>query len=231
MKKIALSLLAFAMLLAAFSSFPRALAHEEIEQGDVRIVGGWTNEPPYVNQINGIELNITRISNGQPINNALAQVDVSMRKGGETKPLEFQPTEEAGHYVAEILPTQTGQYAIAFQGTIAGAAFNGQIEIEDVGNTRLLEFPPAGSSGGVSDEVLEQLQTVVTDLTAQVDQATTASEEAQQAAKAATESAAEQKVAADRAYLFGMVGVGVGVAGIIIGVVALTRGREARALA
>ncbi len=230
MKKIALSLLAFAMLLAAFS-FPRALAHEEIEQGDVRIVGGWTNEPPYVNQINGIELNITRISNGQPINNALAQVDVSMRKGGETKPLEFQPTEEAGHYVAEILPTQTGQYAIAFQGTIAGAAFNGQIEIEDVGNTRLLEFPPASSSGGVSDEVLEQLQTVVTDLTAQVDQATTASEEAQQAAQAATESAAEQKVAADRAYLFGMVGVGVGVAGIIIGVVALTRGREARALA
>ena len=230
MKKIALSLLAFAMLLAAFS-FPRALAHEEIQQGDVRIVGGWTNEPPYVNQINGIELNITRISNGQPINNALAQVDVSMRKGGETKPLEFQPTEEAGHYVAEILPTQTGQYAIAFQGTIAEAAFNGQIEIEDVGNTRLLEFPPASSSGGVSDEVLEQLQTVVTDLTAQVDQATTASEEAQQAAQAATESAAEQKVAADRAYLFGMVGVGVGVAGIIIGVVALTRGREARALA
>jgi outer membrane murein-binding lipoprotein Lpp len=230
MKKIALSLLAFAMLLAAFS-FPRALAHEEIQQGDVRIVGGWTNEPPYVNQLNGIELNITRISNGQPINNALAQVDVSMRKGGETKPLEFQPTEEAGHYVAEILPTQTGQYAIAFQGTIAGAAFNGQIEIEDVGNTRLLEFPPASSSGGVSDEVLEQLQTVVTDLTAQVDQATTASEEAQQAAQAATESAAEQKVAADRAYLFGMVGVGVGVAGIIIGVVALTRGREARALA
>jgi outer membrane murein-binding lipoprotein Lpp len=230
MKKIALSLLASAMLLAAFS-FPRALAHEEIQQGDVRIVGGWTNEPPYVNQVNGIELNITRISNGQPINNALAQVDVSMRKGGETKPLEFQPTEEAGHYVAEILPTQTGQYAIAFQGTIAGAAFNGQIEIEDVGNTRLLEFPPASSSGGVSDEVLEQLQTVVTDLTAQVDQATTASEEAQQAAQAATESAAEQKVAADRAYLFGMVGVGVGVAGIIIGVVALTRGREARALA
>jgi outer membrane murein-binding lipoprotein Lpp len=230
MKKIALSLLAFAMLLAAFS-FPRALAHEEIVGGDVKIVGGWTNEPPYVNQINGIELTITRISNGQPINNALAQVDVSMRKGGETKPLEFQPTEEAGHYLAEILPTQTGQYAIAFQGTIAGAAFNGQIEIEDVGNTRLLEFPPASSSGGVSDEVLEQLQTVVTDLTAQVDQATTASEEAQQAAQAATESAAEQKVAADRAYLFGMVGVGVGVAGIIIGVVALTRGREARALA
>jgi outer membrane murein-binding lipoprotein Lpp len=230
MKKIALSLLAFAMLLAAFS-FPRALAHEEIEQGDVRIVGGWTNEPPYVNQINGIELNITRISNGQPINNALAQVDVSMRKGGETKPLEFQPTEEAGLYVAEILPTQTGQYAIAFQGTIAGAAFNGQLEIEDVGNTRLLEFPPASGSGGVSGEVLEQLQTVITDLTAQVDQATTASEEAQQAAQAATESAAEQKVAADRAYLFGMVGVGVGVAGIIIGVVALTRGREAKALA
>jgi hypothetical protein len=222
MKKITLSLLAFAMLLAAFS-FPRALAHEEIEQGDVRIVGGWTVEPPYVNQVNGIELNLTRISNGQPINNALAQVDVSMRKGGETKPLEFQPTEEAGHYVAEILPTQTGQYAIAFQGTIAGAAFNGQIEIEDVGNTRLLEFPPASSSGGVSDEVLEQLQTVITDLTAQVDQATTASEEARGAAQAATNSAGELKLAADRAYIFGMVGVGAGVAGIAIGVIALSR--------
>ena len=229
MKKIVfLPILAFSVLLAAFN-FPYASAHNAIERGDVRIIGGWVNEPPLVGQLNGIELNITRISNGQPITNALAQADVSIKKGGETKPLEFDPTEEQGVYTATIFPTQTGQYAVAFQGTIGGQAFAGQIEIEDVGNTRTLEFPPTGDSGGPDPEILQQLQSVISDLTAQIDRANTAAEQAKEAAQSATSSAGELKAASDRAYLFSMVGVGVGVAGIIIGVMALSRGREPKA--
>lgn len=222
MKTVLLLLLAGSLFLAGFASITPALAHNEIERGDISIVGGWLSEPPLVNQLNGIELNITRISNGQPVNNALAQAEVSISKGGETKPLDFQPSEEPGVYIATILPTQTGQYAVAFRGNIGGQAFNGQIEIEDVGNTRTFEFPPTTGTG-ISDEVLQQLQAVITDLTSQVDSASTAAEEAKQAAQTATESAGESKAASDRAYLFGMVGVGVGVAGIIIGVVALAR--------
>lgn len=220
--KIALlfaSVLVFSVLAFSFHS---AMAHEEMVQGDISIVGGWANEPPLVGQFNGIELTITRVSDGQPINNAVAQLDISVKKGTPTKSLDFRPTEEPGVYAADIMPTQTGQYAIVMRGTIAGQAIDGQIEIEDVGDTATFTFPPS-TDDGVSEEVLAQLQTVITDLSAQVDEANIAAEEAKTAAASATEASADLKMAADRAYLFGMVGVGVGVAGIAIGVAALRR--------
>jgi hypothetical protein len=211
------------ILLLAFSFDPVA-AHEETTQGDIRIVGGWVNEPPLVGQFNGIELTITRVSDGQPITNAVAQLDVNVKKGAPTKSLEFQSTEEPGVYAADILPTQTGQYAIVLKGTIAGQAIDSQIEIEDVGDAARFAFPPSSTGGNeIPKEVIEQLQTVIADLAAQVDEANVAAEEAKTAAADSTEALTELKMAADRAYLFGMIGVGVGVAGIAIGVVALSR--------
>jgi hypothetical protein len=224
MKKIALPLAASLLVLSFLTlNITPAQAHEEVEYGDVRLVVGWVNEPPFVGQINGVFLQATRVSNDQPINNALAQMDMNIKKGAQTKSLDFQPQEEPGVYAAEMLPTQPGQYVVVMNGTIAGQAVDGQVRIEDAEDTVRIEFPPSSAGGGVSDEVLEQLQTVITDLTAQVDQATTASEEAREAAQAATNSAGELKLAADRAYIFGMVGVGAGVAGIAIGVMALSR--------
>jgi hypothetical protein len=213
------------MLLLSFVSLdpPPALAHEEMVRGDISIVGGWVNEPPLVDQLNGIELTITRVSNNQPISNALAQLDISVKKGAPTKPLDFQPQEEPGVYVATILPTQTGQYAVVMKGTIAGQAIDGQIEIEDVEDTARFNFPPASTDGEIPTELIGQLQTVIADLAAQVDEANIVALEAKTAAASVTESSAELKMAADRAYLFGTIGVGVGVAGIAIGVAALSR--------
>ncbi len=223
MKKIALPLAASLLLVSFLASNPGpALAHEELCQNGICIVGGWVNEPPLVNQLNGIELTITRESDGQPITNAVAQLDISVRKGGQTRSIDPEPQEEPGVYATAILPTQTGQYAIVMRGTVAGQAIDGQVEIEDVGDTARFNFPPA-STGGLSGEVVEQLQTVISDLAAQVDEANIAAEEARTAAAAATESSAELKQAADTAYLFGMIGVGVGVAGIAIGVAAMSR--------
>jgi hypothetical protein len=175
-----------------------------------------------VGQLNGIELTITRVSDDQPISNANAQLDVSIKKGTPTKSLNLQPSEESGVYTADVIPTQTGQYAIVLRGTIVGQAINSQIEIEDVEDTARLNFPP--STGGEADPVIiKQLQTVISDLAAQVDTATIAADEAKTAAAAATESSTDLKAASDRAYLFGMIGVGVGVAGIAVGAVALSR--------
>lgn len=228
MKKIALPLAASLLVLSflAFSPSP-ALAHEELCQNGICIVGGWVNEPPLVNQLNGIELEITQESDGQPITNALAQMDVSVRKGTPTRSLDFQPQEEPGVHAYPILPTQTGQYVIVMRGTVAGQAIDGQIEIEDVGDTARFNFPPANTDVDLPTELIEQLQAVITDLTAQVDEANIVAEEAKTAAASATESSAELKTAADRAYLFGMIGVGVGVAGIAIGVAALSRKEKA----
>jgi hypothetical protein len=231
MEKVAL-FLAVTLLLSFLAFNPgHVLAHEEVAFGDINIVAGWVDEPPLVNQLNGVLLIITQVSNGQPVNNALAQVDVTLQKGAETRPLEFQPTEEAGTYTATILPTQTGQYAVFMRGTIAGQAIDGQIEIEDVEDTARFTFPPTGAttttgSGNNSQTpqgLIAQLQTVITDLTAQVEQANVVAQEASNATQSVTESVEELKMSADRAYLFSLIGVGAGAAGIAIGVVALSR--------
>ncbi|MDQ3851676.1 MAG: hypothetical protein M3299_02460 [Thermoproteota archaeon] len=213
------------------------LAHEEVVMGDIKIVGGWENEPPLVDQLNAIVLTITQVSSGQPVNNALAQEDIRVQKGAEDMPLNFQPTEEAGTYAATILPTQTGEYALVMQGTITGQAVNGQLEIEDVEDTARFSFPSAASIGGgsstssgssgstnqVPQGLIEQLQMVIADLTSQVEQSIVVAEEANNSTQSITESIGELKTSADRAYLFSLIGVGAGTAGIAIGVVALSR--------
>lgn len=233
MEKVVALFLVVTLLLSflAFNPAP-VLSHVEVVFGDISIVGGWVDEPPLVNQLNGIVLTITQVSNAQPVNNALAQADITLQKGAETRPLEFQPSEEAGTYTATILPTQTGQYAVVMRGTIAGQAIDGQIEIEDVEDTARFTFPPtgaattttgSGSNNQIPQALIAQLQTVITDLTAQVEQANVVAQEASNATQSVTESIEELKMSADRAYLFSLIGMGAGAAGIAIGVIALSR--------
>jgi hypothetical protein len=226
----------------AFSLQP-ALAHEEADFGDIKVVAGWVNEPPLANQLNGIILMVSQVSNGQPVNNAPAQLDVTLQKGADNMPLNFQPTEEAGSYTATILPTQPGQYAVVMQGAVAGQAINGLIQIEDVEDTARFAFPPVASTDGSSsisssnsssnssssssnqipEGLIDQLQTVMADLTAQVEQSNVTATQANNLTQSITESIGELHTSADRAYLFSLIGVGVGTAGIAIGVVALSR--------
>src|SRR5215207_4376914 len=225
-------------LLLSFLTFnlQPALAHEEADFGDIKVEAGWVNEPPLLNQLNGIILIVSQVSNGQPVNNALAQLDVTLQKGADDMPLNFQPTEEAGSYTATILPTQLGQYAVVMRGTVAGQAINGQIEIEDVEDTARFTFPSVESTDGSSSSsssnsssnqipqgLIEQLQIVIADLTAQVEQSNVAAQEANNATQSITGSIEELKTSADRAYLFSLIGVGAGTAGIAIGVAALSR--------
>jgi hypothetical protein len=236
MEKVALFLAATLLLSFLPFNLGPVLAHEEIVIGNIRIVTGWVNEPPLVNQLNGIVVTITNVSNDQPINNALAQLDITVNKGTENKSLDFQPTEEAGVYTATLLPTQTGQYTAVMRGMIAGQTIDAQIEIEDVEDTARFTFPSASTntststsgSNQIPQELVEQLQTVITDLTAQVEEANIAAEDAYNATQGVTESVEELKMSADRAYLFSMIGVGAGVAGIAIGVVALSRKEKIR---
>ena len=229
MDKVALFLAA--TLLLSFLAFNSnsAVAHEEVVVGNISIVGGWLDEPPLVSQLNGIVLIITNASNGEPINNAVAQLEVTMQKGTESRPLEFVPAEEAGTYTATVLPTQTGQYAIAMRGTIAGQAIDGQIQIEDVEDTARFNFPPSatttdsGSGNQIPQGLVEQLQVVITDLTAQVEEANIGAQNANNATQGIMESIEELRISADRAYLFSLIGVGAGVAGIAIGAVVMSR--------
>ena len=238
MEKIALFFAAVLFLSFLAFNMPAVHAHEEVVIGDIKIVAGWVNEPPLVNQLNEVLLIITQVSNGQPVNNALAQVDATVQKGTETRPLEFLPAEEAGTYTATILPTQTGQYTIVLRGTISGQTIDGPIDIEDVEDTARFTFPlsssstttsSGGSSGGgggnnqIPQGFIDQLQMVITDLTTQIEAASISAQEANNSTQSVAESIEELKMSADRAYLFSLIGLGVGTAGIAIGVVALSR--------
>ena len=98
------------------------------------------------------------------------------------------------------------------------------IGVEDVGDSRSLNFPEAGDGGqGVPEDFVEQMRGVITDLTTQVEEAKGSSQDARDAAQSAADSAAGVRASADRAYLVGMVGIGAGIAGIAIAAVALRR--------
>jgi hypothetical protein len=232
MKKFALFMAAALHLsFLAFNVIP-VLAHEELVIGDITIVAGWVNEPPMINQLNGALLIITQVSNGQSVNNALAQVDVMLQKGTETKPLDFLPAEEPGTYTATLIPTQTGPYTVVIRGTISGQTIDAQIDIEDVEDTTRFTFPLSSTTntaggGGDANQIpqgfIDQLQVVITDLTTQIEEANIAAQEANNSTQSVAESIEELKMSADRAYLFSLIGVGAGTAGIAIGAIAISR--------
>lgn len=223
MKKAAVAL-ALALPLLLFAVKP-AFAHNEAEVGDIKLVGGWGIEPPLIGQLNTIVIQVTSVSSGDPISNAFGSANVVVKKGGVQKELELRPTEQAGWYAAEIIPTQLGQYAIAFSGSINRQQVNTQLELEDVEDTTRLNFPESGGNpdGGIPDDFVEQMRGIITSLTVQVEDANISAQDATDAARSAAESASETRAAADRAYLIGIVGIGVGVAGVAIAAVALSR--------
>jgi NADH:ubiquinone oxidoreductase subunit 6 (subunit J) len=71
--------------------------------------------------------------------------------------------------------------------------------------------------------LVDQIQVGYADLAAQVEEANSAAQAANNATQGITDSIEELGISVDRTYLFSLIGVGIGVAGIAIGVVALSR--------
>jgi hypothetical protein len=223
-----------------------AFAHETFILGNFSITPGWEVEPPLVNQLNSIEINITQNEaegNSVAVRNAFSELDASIKSGGVTKSLDFEPQEEsAGLYRAAILPTQVGSYSLVLIGSIDGQTINSELSIEDVENTAKFEFPLAGSQGSSGSSVLSaargqegssasqadssQLSPLLADLTRQINSSGDAAIRAETIAEETRQSLEQLGDSVDRAYVFGMVSVGIGISGIIIGAYALTRNQD-----
>jgi hypothetical protein len=223
MKKSILALLVIPLLLVTAVGLKPAYAHSEVDVGNVKVEVGWGVEPPLQGQLNTIVFTVTD-KDGKPVINAFADADISVKKGGLTKPLDVLPAEEAGSYAAQIIPSELGQYSVVLAGKIAGQDANTEVVIEDVEDVGKLTFPEGGSgSQGLPKDFVNQVQGVITDLTSQVDSAKMSAQTASSAAQNATAFASETRSMADRAFLVGIVGVGVGVAGIAVAAIALSR--------
>lgn len=134
------------ILIALLASYQTVLAHETITVGDYEIEIGWANEPPVVGQQNAIAVNVSDTSSGeaQPVED-VSSLTVTISYGGQSKTLTLEPLGEdtPGQFVAPILPTVPGQYAITLGGKLGDTAVDAQVEPEEVQPADTLQFPSA----------------------------------------------------------------------------------------
>src|ERR671932_250501 len=226
-----------ALLIFSFSNAKSAYAHITKNFGNIQVEVGWSNEPPLVGLLNNVivQVNQTSGKNTQtPIINALASMDIAVKYGGVTKPLDFVPSEETeGMYNGQMIPTRPGTYSLVLNGTIQNQKINAEIPLDLVESTQKLNFPDSGgvSSGGIgvsntaaaSNNIGPQLQGIVSQLANDID-STKGSIDTLTKTNADTQKTIQDlKGTNDRLYMIGLGGAGAGVAGIIIAAVALSR--------
>jgi methyl-accepting chemotaxis protein len=231
MKRTALRVLAlagtltFALLVNSNIVLPQACAHQTVNFGGLNIEVGWANEPSLAGQLNTITVGVSNATDNEPVPNAAGQLQATIKKGSETKAIDLLPQEQEGLYGAQIIPGQIGQYELVLNGAVNGQNINGTIPLDDVSDPQQLTFPSTGGSENsqVTSGIIDQVSTAITDLSTQIDGAKASADQAQQAAQNAAQSAQSIKASADGAYMFAIIAVGIGVAGIAIAAIALSR--------
>ena len=177
--------------------FPAAaLAHEKRTVGNYTFLVGFINEPTIQGQPNGLDLTITD-AQGKPVVGAEKTLKVAIAfDGGTPKDLPLIPSDESpGKYSASVIPTKVGTYSFIFSGSLDGQTINQTFESGP--NTFDDVVAPASLEFPVTVPATADLaqQTQTADATAQA--------------------------ALQRATLFGLAGVAVGVVGTVLAIVAL----------
>ena len=208
-------LFALAGLIVLGFSIPFAYAHTTIEVGPYQIEVGWQDEPPIVGILNAITIDIREpgdvegVSMG--ITSAFKNLQVSVVSGGASKVLDINTDPRPGHYYAKIIPTKIGSLEIKLQGEINGVKINNIIPVEDVESTSVLDFPAtSGSSSGqvvALTNAVTSLQKDVSSIKSQVGGIDTSS----------------GNFDAETAYNFGVFGISLGAAGVILAIIAMVK--------
>ena len=151
MNKKKLWIASLTSLIALVLNFQLALAHESVTVGDYEIEYGWLNEPVIVGQMNAFIMIVSDTSSGeaQPVED-VSGLTVTVSYGGQNKTLTLQPLGEdtPGQFVAPILPTIPGQYALIFGGKLGDTDVNNvEVEPEEVETADTIQFPLVASTG------------------------------------------------------------------------------------
>ena len=210
------SFFAIAGLVIFGFSFPFVYAHTTIEVGPYEIEVGWQDEPPVVGILNAMTIDIREPGNvegvSMGITNAFRNLDATIVSGGASKVLDINTDPRPGHYYAKIIPTKTGSLEIKLQGEINGIEINEVIPVEDVESTSVLDFP--ARSGSSSGQEVSALKNAVTSLQKDV------SAIKSQVGGIDTRSG---NFDAETAYNFGVFGISLGAAGVILAIIAMVK--------
>jgi hypothetical protein len=219
-------LLLSAIVFVSPLSVKPAEAHITKVFGNYLVQVGWDNEPVYTGLVNAAQVTIKKGSgdSATPVINALKDMQISVKYGGVTKPLDFVPSSTVdGQYVSPLIPTRVGTYSLVFKGNVESQAIDAEIPLDDVASVDALNFPPSsGSSSGGSVD-MNQMGTLVNQLTSDIEDAKNNADSAAKSVSNVVQSFQQVKDTTDKLYMISMTGIGIGVAGIVIAVIAITR--------
>ncbi len=206
-----------------------AEAHITKVYGNYLVQVGWDNEPVYTGLVNAAQVTIKKGSGdaAKPVINALKDLQISIKYGSVTKPLDFLPSNTVdGQYHAVLIPTKVGTYSLVFSGTVEGQAVDDEIPLDDVASVDTLNFPPSTGSSQDATANVGQLGTLVNQLTSDIEDAKNNADAASKSVSNVVQSFQQVKDTTDKLYMISMTGIGIGIAGIVIAVIAITRNRQ-----
>jgi hypothetical protein len=174
------------ILAAALLFHGRALAHGHIEVGEYSLTIGFLNEPALVGEPNAVSLEVIHHGEaeeehaateeaheateephdesedehdaGEPVLGLEESLSVEIIKGDQSQTLEFRPQFGApGMYVADVLPTETGDYTFRIFGDINGTPVDetmtsGPDTFSSVESADSIAFPAANASAGSQNQ-------------------------------------------------------------------------------
>ncbi len=141
-KKVFIALIALVTAALSLVILP-AIAHEEREVGSYDMELGWRVEPAYTTLLNGPEMFVHKHDGGDAVTGLEDTLQLEVSYGGKSKILKLYAVEgDEGHYTADLIPTQPGDYSFHV---------TGKIEDSDVDETFTSADGKFGSVNPVSD--------------------------------------------------------------------------------
>jgi hypothetical protein len=124
-RKRMLSVVIAAVVVAALvlSVVLPAIAHEgrEVADGEYIITLGWRVEPAYTNLFNGPEFFVEAHDTSEGVAGLEDTLTLEVSYGGQSRIIRFRPIPQTpGDYIADLIPTQPGDYSFRLTGTING---------------------------------------------------------------------------------------------------------------
>ena len=208
-----LSLLLLALSLSIVFGFSSASAHKSITVENLIIEVGWQEEPSLVGFMNTItfEINENATDGQSGVKNAFKNLQATVKFGGVTKTLDIDSDPEVGHYHSKIIPTRTGSLVVELKGDINGIKIDSDIPLEDVGDKAVLAFPDIVGS---SEQDVTALKNAISGIGKEVTELKT---------KLSGVNTASGEFDVEKAYNFGILGLSLGAAGVILAIIAMIK--------